>query len=58
MYGIVPGAPDDSILIFRLESVEPAVRMPELLRQTVHTESVALVREWISSLEGDCAPPG
>jgi len=58
MYGIVPGAPDDSILVFRLESVEPAVRMPELLRQTVHTESVALVREWISGLEGDCSPPG
>lgn len=56
-YGIVPGQPDDSILVFRLESVEPAVRMPELLRQTVHTESVGLVREWISSLEGDCTPP-
>jgi uncharacterized repeat protein (TIGR03806 family) len=57
MYGIVPGKPDESILVYRLESVEPAVRMPELLRQTVHTESVALVRDWISSLTGDCAPP-
>jgi uncharacterized repeat protein (TIGR03806 family) len=57
MYGIVPGQPDESILVYRLESVEPAVRMPELLRQTVHTESIALVREWITSLEGTCAPP-
>jgi uncharacterized repeat protein (TIGR03806 family) len=56
-YGIVPGQPDESILVFRLESVEPAIRMPEILRQTVHTESVALVREWIAGLEGDCTPP-
>ncbi|HEY8146982.1 MAG TPA: hypothetical protein VIG06_30085, partial [Kofleriaceae bacterium] len=56
-YGIVPGQPDDSILLFRLESVEPAVRMPEILRQTVHQESTALIREWIASLEGDCTPP-
>jgi uncharacterized repeat protein (TIGR03806 family) len=56
-YSIVPGQPDESILVFRLESVEPAIRMPEILRQTVHTESVALMREWIASLEGDCAPP-
>lgn len=56
-YSIVPGQPDESILVFRLESVEPAIRMPEILRQTVHTESVDLVREWIASLEGDCTPP-
>ena len=57
-YSIVPGQPDESILVFRLESVEPAIRMPEILRQTVHQESVDLIREWISSLEGDCTPPG
>ncbi|HLU66684.1 MAG TPA: SO2930 family diheme c-type cytochrome [Kofleriaceae bacterium] len=53
-YGIVPGAPDESILVYRLESVEPDVRMPELLRQTVHEESLALVREWIAAMEGSC----
>jgi uncharacterized repeat protein (TIGR03806 family) len=56
-YGIVPGQPDESILVYRLESVEPAVRMPEILRQTVHQESLTLVRDWVRSLEGDCAPP-
>ena len=56
-YGIVPGQPDESILVFRLESVEPAIRMPEILRQTVHRESLALIRQWVSSLEGECAPP-
>jgi len=55
-YNIVPGEPDLSILVFRLESVEPDIRMPELLRQLVHDESLVLVREWIESLEGNCGP--
>jgi hypothetical protein len=55
-YNIVPGAPDESILVFRLESVEPDIRMPELLRQLVHDESLLLMREWIESLEGNCGP--
>lgn len=56
-YDIVPGQPDESILMFRTESVEPEIRMPELLRQLEHVESNALLREWITSLVGDCAPP-
>jgi uncharacterized repeat protein (TIGR03806 family) len=55
-YSIVPGAPDESIVVFRLESVEPEIRMPELLRQLVHDESLLLMREWIESLEGNCGP--
>jgi uncharacterized repeat protein (TIGR03806 family) len=57
LYSIVPGLPDESILMFRIESVEPEIRMPELLRQTVHTESVDLMREWITSIPGSCDPP-
>jgi uncharacterized repeat protein (TIGR03806 family) len=57
LYGIVPGLPDESILMFRLESVAPEIRMPELLRQTVHVESIALLREWIEGLPGECATP-
>lgn len=56
-FDIVPGQPDESIMMFRLESTEPDIRMPELLRATVHAESNALMREWISSLTGDCAAP-
>jgi uncharacterized repeat protein (TIGR03806 family) len=55
-YNIVPGDPDASILVFRVEATEPDVRMPELLRQTVHAESAAVIREWIGGLEGDCGP--
>ncbi len=53
-YNIVPGAPDDSILVFRMESTEPDVQMPELGRALVHAEGVAIVREWIASLAGTC----
>ena len=56
-YDIVPGDPDQSVLVYRLASTEPAVRMPELLRQTVHEESLALVSEWIEGLAGACEPP-
>lgn len=54
-FDIVPGEPDESILIFRMESLRPDVMMPELGRSVVHEESVALLRDWISSLEGDCS---
>jgi uncharacterized repeat protein (TIGR03806 family) len=55
-YNIVPGEPDQSILVYRLESTAPDVMMPELGRRLVHTESVALIREWIAAMEGSCGP--
>jgi uncharacterized repeat protein (TIGR03806 family) len=50
-YDIVPGKPDESILMYRLESKEPGVMMPELARRLVDEEGVALVREWIAGLK-------
>jgi uncharacterized repeat protein (TIGR03806 family) len=50
LYGIVPGQPDKSILVHRIESTDPGVMMPQLPRQTVHDEGVALIREWIGAL--------
>jgi uncharacterized repeat protein (TIGR03806 family) len=49
---IEPGDPDASILVYRMESTEAGVAMPELGRQTVHTEAMAVVREWIEALPG------
>lgn len=49
-FDIVPGKPDESILVFRMESTEPGIMMPELPRRMVDAEGVALMREWISSL--------
>jgi uncharacterized repeat protein (TIGR03806 family) len=56
-FGIRPGDPDDSILVFRMESTRPGIAMPELGRVSVDDVGVAVVREWIESLEGDCGQP-
>jgi uncharacterized repeat protein (TIGR03806 family) len=53
-FDIVPGRPDDSILVFRMEHTDPAIAMPELGRSLVHAEGVAVVRDWIAALNGDC----
>jgi uncharacterized repeat protein (TIGR03806 family) len=50
-YGIVPGLPDESILLYRMESNQPKVRMPEIGRTLVHEEAVGLIRQWIESLD-------
>ena len=57
LYNIVPGQPDESILVYRLESTELDERMPEIGRQQVHEESTALIREWIAAMPGDCSAP-
>jgi uncharacterized repeat protein (TIGR03806 family) len=54
LFDIVPGTPDASILLHRMLSTEADVAMPELGRSLVHTEGVALIREWIASLQGGC----
>ncbi len=53
-FDIVPGSPEESILIFRMNSTEAAIKMPELSRSLVHEEGVALVSDWIASLPGSC----
>lgn len=50
-FDIAPGEPDQSILLYRVESVEPGVMMPELGRHLADPDGVALLREWISSLK-------
>jgi uncharacterized repeat protein (TIGR03806 family) len=49
-FDIVPGKPEDSILLYRMESTRPKERMPELSREIVHQEGIALIREWLASL--------
>jgi len=55
-YDVVPGHPDDSILMFRLESTQPGIRMPNLSRNLQSTEGVRLIREWIQSLPETATP--
>jgi hypothetical protein len=49
-FSIVPGSPDDSILLYRMESTEPGIMMPELGRTLVDEEGVALIRQWIEEM--------
>ncbi|HOY04362.1 MAG TPA: SO2930 family diheme c-type cytochrome [Saprospiraceae bacterium] len=49
-YGIVPGKPSESILLYRMEHTDPGIRMPELGRQMVHEEGVALIKSWIKNM--------
>ena len=51
LYSIVPGKPDESILVYRMESTDPGAMMPELGRQLIHKEGVALIKEWIAGME-------
>lgn len=53
-FGIVPGNPDESILVYRMDSDRPGVRMPEIGRDVVHREGVELIRDWIAAMEGNC----
>jgi uncharacterized repeat protein (TIGR03806 family) len=53
-HDIAPGKPDDSIMLYRLNSAEPGVMMPELGRGSVHKEGVALIREWIAAMKQGC----
>ena len=55
MFDIVPGRPNDSILVYRMDSLDPGAMMPEVGRATVHAEGVALIRDWITAWLGSCS---
>jgi len=55
LYSIVPGAPEQSILLYRMQSTEPDEMMPELGRSLVHEEGITLISDWIDQLSGDCS---
>jgi uncharacterized repeat protein (TIGR03806 family) len=50
-FSILPGAPEDSILLYRMESAEPGIAMPELGKSSVDHEGVAVVRRWIAEMQ-------
>jgi parallel beta-helix repeat protein len=55
-FDIVPGQPEMSIMIFRMASTAPQIKMPELSKSVVHDEGTQVVADWIASLGGSCAP--
>jgi len=48
---IVPGHPNESILIFRMESNDLGVRMPEIGRTIPDEEAIALIKDWIREMK-------
>ena len=54
LFGIVPGDPEASIMLYRLASTEPGEMMPELGRSTAHAEGTALIEEWVAAMSGGC----
>lgn len=58
-YDIVPGSSDESILIFRMDSTEPEVKMPELGNLQIDYAGLEVIRSWIDAMPpSDCAPQG
>ncbi len=53
-FDVVEGDPEQSILYYRMNSNVPKIMMPELGRTVIHKEGVALIREWIESMQGVC----
>ncbi len=50
LFDIVPGKPNESIFLYRMESLDPGVMMPELSRQMAHAEGIRLIKEWIKAM--------
>ena len=50
-FSIVPGAPDRSILLYRMDSAEGGIAMPELGKASVDKQGVAVVRRWIAEMQ-------
>jgi uncharacterized repeat protein (TIGR03806 family) len=50
-YSIVPGHPEASILVYRMQTTDPGAMMPELGRVTVHREGVELIQAWIAGMD-------
>ena len=54
LYDIVPGKPDESIVLFRMRSTEPEIKMPQLPSTTADTAGAALIAAWVATLPGTC----
>lgn len=53
-YNVDPGNPDTSLVVYRMSTQDSGDRMPPIGRALIHKEGLALVKKWITSLEGAC----
>ena len=50
---IVPGAPERSIMVQRMASLETGISMPELGRSIIHEDGVELIKAWIAEMDSE-----
>jgi uncharacterized repeat protein (TIGR03806 family) len=50
-FSVLPGQPDKSIMLYRMDSAEPGIAMPELGKASVDKDGVAVVRRWIAEMK-------
>jgi parallel beta-helix repeat protein len=50
-YDIVPGKPEKSILMYRIESADPGIAMPSVAKRMVPVEAASVVRRWITGMK-------
>ena len=50
-FGIVPGRPEQSIMVHRMASTEGGVAMPELGKATVDRDGLKAVERWIAAMD-------
>jgi uncharacterized repeat protein (TIGR03806 family) len=53
-YVLVPGQSAESIFVYRMNSTEPDIMMPELGRSSIHHDGVALIERWIDEMAVSC----
>ncbi|MDT0558244.1 hypothetical protein RM697_06285 [Ichthyenterobacterium sp. W332] len=51
---VEPGNADRSILAYRISTIEESLRMPLLARRLNHDKGIALVEDWINTLNTNC----
>ena len=56
LYDVVPGHPEASILVFRISSTEPAIKMPEYPNRLSDPTGVALISQWITEMTPEGCP--
>ncbi len=49
-YSIVPGQPNESIMLFRMQSLDPGIMMPESGRALADEAGINLIKDWIDKL--------
>jgi uncharacterized repeat protein (TIGR03806 family) len=52
-YDILPGKPEQSILVYRMKTNDPGKAMPELGREQLHKEGIELISQWIKQMKSE-----